>query len=147
MVVTLFHYQPANFWKTLWNLKLFIIYIKIKNKTKQSYLRSNAKSSFNKSIYLLYLISMHKKILVKFIFCICGRPYNGFWLKYYLFNLKKKYSLTIIKSKKINERGFLSNLLIEISKFPEDDRNCCLILDYYIKTEIKWDNVNYKYLN
>lgn len=41
--------------------------------------------------------------------------------------------------------GFLLNVLTEISKFPDDDKYCCLIVDSMsIKKIVQWDKVEHK---
>jgi hypothetical protein len=42
--------------------------------------------------------------------------------------------------------GFLSDVLIEIGKFSDENKYCCLILDSMsIKKEIHWDRANHRY--
>lgn len=43
--------------------------------------------------------------------------------------------------------GFFKNVLEEISKFPDEEKYCCLILDSMsIKKEIHWDKVSHRYI-
>lgn len=46
------------------------------------------------------------------------------------------------------ETGILQDVLLEIGKFPKEDKFCCLVLDSMsIKKSVQWDNVSHMYVS
>jgi hypothetical protein len=51
-------------------------------------------------------------------------------------------------SNKNAETGILQDVLLEIGKFPYEDKFCCLILDSMsIKKSVQWDKVSHMYVS